>query len=103
MSTYTPTYTESQYLEIYPDPAAKLIQVRLILEAYDTLLLTMISEGIVTEYLLDDGQVRIQRKFGSLNEINASRLTYEQLANRLKGQMEGHTTKFIPCHTLRED
>ena len=89
--------TESQYLEIYPDPEAKLIAVQAILEAYDTLVLELISKGAVKGYMLDDGQVRIQREYGSLKEIEASRLAYEQLANRLLGQMYGRGHKIIPC------
>ncbi len=89
--------TESQYLEIYPDPAAKLIAVQAILTAYDTLVVDLITKGAIKEYMLDDGQVRIQREYGTLKEISESRLTYEQLANRLLAQMYGSTTKILPC------
>lgn len=89
--------TESQYLEIYPDPEAKLIAVQAILTAYDQLVIDLLSKGAIKEYSLDDGQVRIQREYGSLKEIAASRLTYEQLANRLLSQMYGSGTKILPC------
>ena len=90
------TYTESEFINIYDDPAAKLTQVRLILDALDTLTTQLISKGAVKEYMLDDGQVRISRSYGSLREIQLSRLSYEQLAVRLIEQAEGRTTKFTP-------
>lgn len=91
------TYTESEFINIYEDPAAKLAQVRLILDAFDTLQTELISKGNVKEYLLDDGQVRISRSYGSIKELNLSRLSYEQLANRLIEKIEGRSTRFIPC------
>jgi len=91
------TYTESEFINIYEDPAAKLAQVRLILDALDTLQVDLISKGAVKEYMLDDGQVRISKTYGSVKEINQSRLIYEQLANRLIEKAEGRSTRFIPC------
>lgn len=89
--------SEEDYLLLYPDPEAKLIAVQAILTAFDTLVLTLIEKGAITEYLLDDNQVRIQKKYGSLKEIEASRLSYEQLAHRLIAQIDGRTTKILPC------
>lgn len=89
--------TESEYILLYPDPEAQLVQVQAILAAYDTLALDLISKGAIKEYMLDDGQVRIQREYGSLKEISASRLYYEQFGNRLIAQIDGRTTKILPC------
>ena len=90
------TYTESEFINLYENPEAKLTQVRLILDAFDTLTTELLSKGAVKEYMLDDGQVRISRSYGSLRELQQSRLSYEQLAVRLIEQMEGRTTKFTP-------
>ena len=91
------TYTESEFINLYEDPAAKLAQVRLILDALDTLQIELIGKGAVKEYTLDDGQVRISKTYGSIKEINQSRLYYEQLGNRLIEKAEGRSTRFIPC------
>jgi hypothetical protein len=92
-----PTMTEEDHLLLYPDPAAKLVQVQAILDAYDLLVPVIITKGAIKEYSLDDGQIKIQREYGSLKEIAEGRLAYEQLANRLIAQMDGRTTKFLPC------
>jgi len=89
--------TESAYLALYPDPEAKLIQVQAILDAYDLLVTDLISKGAIKDYTLNDGQVRIERSYGTLKEIADGRLAYEQLANRLLSQMEGRSTKIQPC------
>lgn len=91
------TYTESEFINIYTDPVAKLEQIRLILEALDAAQLDLIEKGAIKEYMLNDGQMKIQRSYGSLKELNDSRLAYEQLANRLIGKIEGRSTRFITC------
>ena len=89
--------TEYEYINLYIDPAAQLVQVQAILAAFDTLTLDLISKGAIKEYFLDDGQVVIKRSYGSLREIAESRLTYEQFGNRLIAQIEGRATKFLQC------
>jgi hypothetical protein len=91
------TYTESEFINLYDDPTAKLAQVRLILDALDTLQIELISKGMVKEYELNDGQVRIKKVYNSISDINKSRLAYEQLGNRLIEKTEGRLTRFIPC------
>jgi hypothetical protein len=91
------TYSESEFISIYEDPEAKLAQVRLILEALDTAQLALIQKGAIKGYSLNDGQVQISRTYGSLSELNASRLAYEQLANRLIEKIEGRFIRIIPC------
>ena len=89
--------TEYDYINIYTDPSAKLTQVRNILDAFDTLQLELIEKGAVKEYTLNDGQVKISREYGSLKEISDSRLSYEQLANRLIEKIEGRQVRILPC------
>lgn len=90
--------TEDEYINVYPDPCAKLEQVRNILDAYDQLVLDLIAKGSIKSYMLDDGQVRISREYSSLGEIRTGRLAYEQLANRLIAECNGsHFTRMIPC------
>lgn len=89
--------TEYDYINLYVDPAAKLQQIRNILDAFDTLQLDLIEKGAIKEYSLNDGQVKISRSYGTLREINQSRLYYEQLANRLIEQIEGRSVRIIPC------
>ena len=90
------TYTESEFINLYDDPQAKLDQIRAILDAMDTLMLELIGKGAVKSYMLNDGQVEIRRTYGSLKEINESRLMYEQMANRIIQNMEGRATFITP-------
>ena len=87
---------ESDFINLYEDPVAKLKQVRTILDAFDTLQVELLQKGSIKDYSLDDGQVRISRSYNSLRELQQSRLAYEQLANKLIEQIEGRTTRFIP-------
>lgn len=89
--------TEGEFINIYEDPVEKLAQIRIILEAFDTLQLELLEKGAVKGYMLNDGQVQISRTYGSLKEINNSRLSYEQLANRLIEKIEGRNVRFVPC------
>lgn len=89
--------TENDYINVYTDPRAKLDQVRNILDALDDLELDLIAKGGIKSYMLDDGQVRISREYSSLGELKTSRLGYEQLANRLISQINGHFTRIAPC------
>lgn len=91
------TYSESEFINLYEDPAAKLAQIRLILDALDTLQIDLISKGMVKEYELNDGQVRISKTYNTIADINKSRLAYEQLGNRLIEKSEGRLTRFLPC------
>jgi len=89
--------TESEYINLYPDPENQLVQVQTILAAFDTLTLDLIGKGAIKEYSLDDGQVMIKRSYGTLREISQSRLYYEQYGNRLIAQINGRATKLLPC------
>ena len=89
--------SESEYIDIYEDPRAKLDQVRTLLDAFDQLALDLVKDGMVKGYTLNDGQVNISTTYGSMRELNSSRLAYEQLANRLLAQINGRASKFYPC------
>lgn len=97
LHTIMATYTESQYLELYPDPVDQLEKVQAILAALYDLELDLISKGGIKSYLLDDGQIRISREYSTLGELKTSRLYYEQLGNRLLAQLYGRQTKILPC------
>jgi len=86
------TYTETQFINLYEDPAAKLVQLRAIVDALDTLAPDIIAKGGIKSYTLDDRQVTISRNYSSLKEIAQMRLSYTQEINRIIASLEGRTS-----------
>ncbi len=89
--------TESEYIYLYDDPVAQLAAIKAIITALDAVTLQVAEKGGIAEYMLDDGQVILKRKYSSVVDIAKSRLFYTQEANRLLGQINGRTNKIIPC------
>lgn len=89
--------TYQEYVELYPDPVAELAAVKAIITALNNAVLDSANKGVITEYLLDDTQIRIQRKYGTFKETREMILFYTQEANRLIAQIDGRQTKILPC------
>lgn len=90
------TYTETDFINLYDDPLAKLEQLRAIVDALDTLAPEIIAKGGIKSYTLDDRQVTISRNYSSMKEITAMRLSYTQEINRIIAGIEGRTTFITP-------
>ena len=89
--------TETQYIELYDNPEDQLDAIRNIIQALDGQVLSQLGKGIVKSYKLDDGQVVIERVYGTIREITNARLYYQQEFNRIKQRIEGSITYHTPC------
>lgn len=88
------TYSSlKDYLGTATTLQTRLTKVEGIITALEDEVLTKISDGLVEEYELDDGQVKIKTRYSSVEQITRDIQYFEKLKYRIINQLTGRVTR----------
>jgi hypothetical protein len=82
-------FSSSVYINSATDNIGRLAKVKAIIDALYAVALTAAADENITEYILDDGQTKIQCNYRGVDAITRSILSFEKIQQMLMNQING--------------
>ncbi len=93
--------TETIYLQSAENLVIRLGRIESIIDALELLQISVIPNSDKKEYMLDDGQTRIQTEYRSAKEIAGAIEAYDKLANKIRNKLNGRNMVLRPAQGFR--
>jgi hypothetical protein len=88
------------YIESKTDLLAKITAIDNIINALTTAMLTVASNGGITEYSLDDGQTKINQGYRNPQDVSRSIMAFEGIKNIYVNKLNGRRMTMVDGHNL---
>lgn len=85
----------SIYVDSATDLRTKITRIKSVIAALETTALTAAEKGAVSEYSLDDGQVKIKTTYRNPKEVSDSINAFEAILQRYVNQLNGRHIRLV--------